>query len=85
MFIFPFIYSVLTYWTIGYEADFDRFLFFAFTICLLVTCASSYGMFFGAAFRQAATTATSLAMMPIMLFGGFYANVSTMPDWIMWV
>jgi ABC-type multidrug transport system permease subunit len=26
-----------------------------------------------------------ILMMPFMLFGGFYANLNTIPDWLVWV
>lgn len=44
MFIFPVFFSTLVYFAIGFEVDFLKFLFFCFALCMIVVCASSYGM-----------------------------------------
>jgi len=49
-FIFPILTSSLIYFAVGFEAEFLRFLFFAFTLCVLVVCSASLGMMLSAAF-----------------------------------
>ena len=50
-----------------------------------MTCAASYGMFFSAAFKNVADALAPICMMPIILFGGFFANSGTYPDYITWI
>ena len=75
----------MIYFAFGLNATFTQWLFFNFTLCLLVTCAASYGMFFSAAFKNVADALAPICMMPIILFGGFFANSGTYPDYITWV
>jgi len=85
MFIFPFIFSAITYFAIGYEVDFLRFLFFSFSLCMIVICASSYGMMISAAFKHAAVDLAPIFMMPLIIFGGFMANSEEYPGYITWI
>ena len=85
MFLFPIIFSAMVYFAIGFSGGFTNWLFFSFTLCILVSCASSYGMFFSAAFKHVADALAPICMMPIMLFGGFFANAGTYPGYITWI
>ena len=85
MFIFPIVFSAIVYFAIGFEADFEKFVFFSFALCVLVTCAASYGMMIETMFKSAATAIGSLIMMPLILFGGFFANAGDYPGYITWI
>ena len=85
MFIFPFLFTTLTYFAIGYELDVGRFFFFAFAMCMIVICAASYGLVISALFKQGADTLAPVVMMPLILFGGFFANAGEYPGYITWI
>jgi ABC-type multidrug transport system permease subunit len=85
MFIFPTIFSAMVYFAFGFGATFTQWLFYDLTLCLLVTVAASYGMFFSAAFKNLADVMAPLCMMPLILFGGFFANAGTYPDYVVWI
>jgi len=52
MFIFPILFTALTYFAYGFEPDIDRFLFFALAMCMVVICAASYGLVLSALFKD---------------------------------
>ena len=85
MFIFPVIFTAITYFAIGYEADVDKFFFFALAMCMIVICAASYGMVISAVFKHGADSLAPVIMMPLILFGGFFANAGDYPGYITWI
>ena len=85
MFIFPILFSTMTYFAIGYELEVAWFFFFSFAICMIVICAASYGMVISAAFKHAAVDLAPIVMMPLILFGGFFANAGDYPGYITWI
>jgi len=85
MFIFPFLTACLVYFAIGYEPDVEWFFFFSFALCMVVICSASYGMMISAAFKSAALAFGPILMMPLILFGGFFANAGDYPGYITWI
>lgn len=85
MMIFPCISTCIIYFAVGFEDSFTCFLFFAFTICLLVTCAASFGLLISAAFKHSATAMAPVVAMPVILFGGFFANSKSYYDFVTWI
>jgi len=70
----PLIFSCMSYFAIGFDYDFFWFLFFSFAIFMIVVCSASYGMMISIAFKHVALDFTHMFMMPLVLFGGFFAN-----------
>ena len=85
MFIYPVIFTIITYFAIGFEANAGKFFFFAFALCMIVSCANSYGMVISAIFKKSADGLATAIMMPLILCGGFFANAGGYPDYITWV
>lgn len=85
MFIFPIIFTSITYFAVGFEAQVDKFFFFAFAMCMIVICASSYGMVISAVFKHAAPSFAYVLMFPLILLGGFFANAGAYPSYITWI
>jgi len=85
MFIFPILFAVLTYFAIGFEADFVKFLFFSFSLCVTVICSASYGLMIDTIFKSTAHAFGGIIMMPLILFGGFFANAGDYPGYITWI
>ena len=85
MFIFPIVFTAITYFAIGYEADVDKFFFFAFAMCMIVICGASYGLVISAIFKHNAYNFVTMLMFPLVLFGGFFANSGDYPGYITWI
>lgn len=83
--IFPIITSSIIYFAVGFEDEFTNFLFFAMTLCMVVVCAASFGLFASAAFKHAANELAPILAMPMILFGGFFANSASYYDFISWI
>ncbi|KAI9593459.1 P-loop containing nucleoside triphosphate hydrolase protein [Syncephalis fuscata] len=75
-----------TYWAIGLNHDVGRF----FLACLIAILLSGAGMSMGlaaASFFNELSVALAVVptiILPMMIFGGLFANVSTIPVWIRW-
>ncbi|KAF8034803.1 hypothetical protein BT93_C0964 [Corymbia citriodora subsp. variegata] len=80
------VWTSLTYYVIGYSPDVGRF--FRQLILLFSVHFSSISMFhFLASIFQtmvASSTASSFAILILLLFGGFVIPKSSMPDWLKW-
>lgn len=81
------IYTLIIYWAMGLQTDIVKTLLFMMSLVILVMCATSFGMFIGCVFKQveAANAVAPLAMMPMILFGGFMYNVDDFPWWLGWM
>jgi ATP-binding cassette subfamily G (WHITE) protein 1 len=85
--ITPTLLITTTYWAIGLHHDVGRFLL----SCLIAILLSGVGMSIGVAsasfFNElsVALTVVPTLILPMMIFGGLFANVSTLPVWIRWL
>jgi ABC-type multidrug transport system permease subunit len=71
------------YWGLDYVHFFLVYL----TLVLIAQTAIGIGLFISS-IAPNVTTATSIApifTMPMILFGGTFANTSTMPKWLSWI
>ena len=86
--LFPFLLSVLLYWTIGFNnSDPSKFFIFALLNILQSFGGNAMGLFAGCLFSDSrvASSVAPLFMMPLMIFSGFYVNDSQMPVWLAWI
>ncbi|CAL8079445.1 unnamed protein product [Prunus armeniaca] len=85
-FLEAFVWTVLTYYVIGYSPEVGRF--FRQFLLLFAVHLTSISMFrFIASFFQtvgASMTAGSSAILSVLLFGGFVIPKSYMPAWLKW-
>jgi len=85
---FPSFFSVVVYWMVGFNpngaAPFFMFLLSNFA---LVMCSASMGLLLGCLLPSAeiAVSIAPIALIPFMLFGGFFAKLSSVPDWLSWI
>jgi len=82
--IVPFVYTVMTYFTIGFTISASQFFGFYASLAMCTLAAISLGYMISAAFASP-TTALQIApvvVMPLMLVGGFFSNGGTMPIYI---
>ncbi|KAI8052282.1 P-loop containing nucleoside triphosphate hydrolase protein [Syncephalis plumigaleata] len=85
--ITPTVLITATYWAIGLHHDAGRF----FLTCLISILLSGAGMSIGvaaASFFNELSVALAVVptlILPMMIFGGLFANISTLPVWIRWL
>lgn len=79
----PFIVLLVVYWGI----PLNHFFKIYFAVMLLSNTAFGMGLFISSAANNitAATTVAPVLTMPIILFGGLFANVGAMPAAIRWI
>jgi ABC-type multidrug transport system permease subunit len=84
--LLPMIFAVITYFKIGLTITASQFFYFYLIILLLSQCAASFGYFMSSIFHkeEMAVSLSPIIMMPIMLFGGQFANSGNIQAWISW-
>ena len=87
MIIAPLLMLVVLYFGIGFENSAANFFSFYAGILCIVLSATAFGYFLSSIFENAeiATQVSPIIMMPLILFGGLFANTDTMPSWLLWI
>ncbi|XP_062517485.1 protein white-like [Corticium candelabrum] len=85
--ILTFIYSVIIYWMVGLREEADKFFIFYGLLLLIANIAMGVGYAISAA---ATTVPVALAfgpvtIIPMMLFGGLFVNISSIPVYFYWI
>lgn len=83
----PMLYTIIIYFGVGTTVTASQFFYFYLIGLLVCHCAASFGYFFSSIFNheETAVQVAPIFVMPIILFSGFFSNVGTYPDWIMWI
>jgi ABC-type multidrug transport system ATPase subunit/ABC-type multidrug transport system permease subunit len=85
--LFPIIFGSISYWMIGFNSAYDRFLIFL----LFLTYKSMIFQALGEAIscfvhsEQEGTSFSTMAVVISLLFGGFYLNTDTLPVYAVWI
>jgi len=84
---FPILNCCITYWMIGLNPGVDRFFIFIFLNVVIAITAQSMGIFLGtfAPSAEFAMAVAPLSITMLMLFGGLYLNVNSIPPWFIWI
>jgi ATP-binding cassette subfamily G (WHITE) protein 1 len=79
--------AVITYWIIGFRPGFDHFLIYLLFLILLSLCGFALGLFCASLFENIAVglALATLALLPLIIYGGFFVNASNSPVWIAWI
>lgn len=85
--IFPTIFGVIAYWMIGLNPGADRFFIFLLTNVVISVTAQSFGLLLSALIpsAEAAMGLSQLLTTVMMVFGGFYMNVVSIPVYFVWI
>ncbi|XP_043199881.1 ATP-binding cassette sub-family G member 1-like [Amphibalanus amphitrite] len=84
--VFPLIYDVIVYFMTSQPMELDRFCMFCLMTILTALVAQSVGLVIGAFCDiQLAVFLGPITMIPIILFSGFFVNLSTVPVWLSWL
>ncbi len=81
-----FVYGILSYWMIGLQSGYHYAVFMA-TFILVGNAASSIGFFISAGVKnqETAMIIAPIAMIPLMVFGGFFIQAGSIPVFLDWI
>eukprot|EP00090_Calanus_glacialis_P000149 TRINITY_DN10091_c0_g1_i1.p1 TRINITY_DN10091_c0_g1~~TRINITY_DN10091_c0_g1_i1.p1 ORF type:complete len:664 (-),score=109.27 TRINITY_DN10091_c0_g1_i1:412-2403(-) len=87
VFTIPLLFISIIYFMVGLNSSLTRFACSLLILELVVQCAVSFGYFVSclASTPQIAMAMAAPLLMPLMLFGGFFINDGSIPDWINWL
>jgi ABC-type multidrug transport system permease subunit len=82
----PILFSVMVYFKIGLTITASQFFYFYLILLLISHSAASFGYFISSIFNkeEMAIALAPIVMMPIILFGGQFANSDNIQAWISW-
>jgi ABC-type multidrug transport system ATPase subunit len=85
--ILPILLVSTTYWGVGLNPGADNFLVTCLICILLSLSGVSIGILAASAFSELsiALAVVPLAILPMMLFGGLFANLNGLPAWVSWL
>ncbi|KAF2358413.1 ABC-2 type transporter [Trinorchestia longiramus] len=85
--VLPFIFCSITYYMVGFGGTVINFFTCAAIIVLVANISTSFGYMVSCVannLNMALAMAVPL-VIPLMLFGGFFLNNGSTPDWLSWV
>mmetsp|Transcript_32199 Transcript_32199/g.37836 ORF Transcript_32199/g.37836 Transcript_32199/m.37836 type:complete len:663 (-) Transcript_32199:31-2019(-) len=85
--ISPAVFGCAVYWMVGLNSKPERFFYFIIILLEIGFAAVGLGMFVAsvAPNEQAATASAPVIVVLMILFGGFYINVESLPDAVSWI
>ncbi|ORX96864.1 hypothetical protein K493DRAFT_216728, partial [Basidiobolus meristosporus CBS 931.73] len=85
--IMPIIFSSITYWMIGLQADAGKFFIYMLVNVMVALCGSALGILLGSFFKrlQIALAITPAIVLPLMMFGGLLVNNGSAPAYFAWI
>jgi len=83
----PLVFGCVVYWLVGLNDSPGRFFTFLVILLLIGFAAIGLGMLIAAATpnQDAAQAAAPIVVVLMILFGGFYINVDSLPDALAWI
>lgn len=84
---FPFLQSLITFFTVGLRSEVDVFFKFFFLNVAVGLTGNSIGLMCGSAFSNPKVAMAMMPMfiMPFMLFGGFFSNRDNLWVGVSWI
>eukprot|EP00475_Leptophrys_vorax_P015691 TRINITY_DN21992_c0_g1_i1.p1 TRINITY_DN21992_c0_g1~~TRINITY_DN21992_c0_g1_i1.p1 ORF type:complete len:674 (-),score=211.74 TRINITY_DN21992_c0_g1_i1:46-2067(-) len=85
--VFPLVYSSISYFLVGFQADSVRFVRYLVTLMILVLAGQGLGLLV-AAIAPSAEVALSfmpIIMMPLVIFSGLFIDINSIPVWLRWI
>ena len=81
------IYTLIVYFFMNLGNSWEQLLKFYSAIFLLSYCSMAVGQFLSSLFSnpETAMAMAPVCIMPMILFGGLFANNVAMPSWLVWV
>ena len=84
---FATLFSAISYWMVGLQANFHKFLVYTAVVVLTTTVAESYAVCVGTAFKdqKAALVVAPVALSLFLLFGGYFVQLGSIPIVLRWL
>ncbi|XP_054840129.1 broad substrate specificity ATP-binding cassette transporter ABCG2-like [Eublepharis macularius] len=81
------VFSCISYWMIGYQAEAGRFFFFMLTLVLLSYTATSMALAISAGMNVVAIAnlIITICFVFMLLFSGLLVNLPSVMDWLNWL
>ncbi|XP_043198378.1 protein white-like isoform X1 [Amphibalanus amphitrite] len=85
--IFPAVFVAISYFMMGLNSDVTAFFICVGIVILVANCAASFGYMTSCSSSSVnvALAITAPAIIPFMLFGGFFLNSGSVPVWLEWL
>lgn len=85
--LFPLTYSSILYFMFGLQETGEKFILFTVTLILIDNCGTNMAVMICSVFPdvQQAMQAGPAFIMPLMVFSGFYVNLSSLGWWFRWI
>ena len=82
--IIPLLVSLITYFGIGFTLSWVQYLKFVVSLSFEIQCATAYGYLISCSIQDPSTAAivAPVIVQPILLLGGFYANIGELAPWM---
>lgn len=86
-FFFPILTAIIVYWSIGLRPGIGHFLLLTFILQITALSGFSLGLFAACLFNDVsvALALSILFILPVMIFGGLFLNVNTVPAFLRWL
>eukprot|EP00005_Dracoamoeba_jomungandri_P007043 CAMPEP_0174274676 /NCGR_PEP_ID=MMETSP0439-20130205/58844_1 /TAXON_ID=0 /ORGANISM="Stereomyxa ramosa, Strain Chinc5" /LENGTH=696 /DNA_ID=CAMNT_0015366603 /DNA_START=54 /DNA_END=2144 /DNA_ORIENTATION=- len=83
---FPFLFGTITYWMIGYQGEFVKYLIYVLCLIICTNIAVAIALCIGslAPDPKLATVVVPFVILPLLLLGGFFLNLDSIPSWLRW-
>jgi len=83
----PVILGSISYWSVGLQADGEKFAVCLLTLVLLALSGNSIGLFLGCLFEDVsiALLVAPMVILPLMMFSGFFLNPESTPVYLQWI
>nr|XP_015203009.1 PREDICTED: ATP-binding cassette sub-family G member 2-like [Lepisosteus oculatus]XP_015203010.1 PREDICTED: ATP-binding cassette sub-family G member 2-like [Lepisosteus oculatus] len=81
------IFSLITYWMIGYKREPGNFFFFMFTLIMVSYTATSMGLAISAGMDVVgiANLIMTICFVLMLIFSGLLVNIPSIMDWLNWL
>ena len=83
----PLLFSLITYFGMGFAAGFGHFMFFLLVLCCAVLVGASFGFFFGCVFdnMESANALAGIVVFIPLMFNGIVRNIGDCPGYLRWI
>ncbi|KNE62128.1 hypothetical protein AMAG_07374 [Allomyces macrogynus ATCC 38327] len=85
--LYPVVLATIAYWIINFSSTVVGWLVFTMFAVLVSLVGNAFGIAMASLFEDIgiALTVVTLAILPLLLFGGLFVNSGTAPAWLVWL
>lgn len=83
----PCIFGTISYWALGFQPSGEKYVICIIILVLLALAGNAIGLFIACVFQDLAVAlmVAPLAILPLMMFSGFFINPDSMPVYLAWI